>query len=335
MSRMRRRTLLTIAAALGSGLIFSGCGTSAPADTSGAGSEGRAVTITGTDGKEVTLPDGPAHRVVALEWEHAEMLTSVGAGDAVAGLTDVKGYDDFVAPTVPLTSEPADVGQRIEPSVEAIAKIAPDLIVASPRSIPSDVEDQISAIAPVLELRTDDPDDPLGQLKHATTVLGQATGNEQNAKSRINDFDKHLDDVADEISQADPEESPAVFAAVIARGGHLQLRLHGKGSAPDAVLEALGMPAAYTGDVDKSGLGYTDIEGLTQLPDDTQFLYWHDSADGGDPVETDLAGNSVWDGLPFVKSGHTHGVAKGIWVYGGLESMAAFADDVATTMTSK
>ena len=54
-------------------LILTGCGTTAPAadapTTSTPGDS--AVTFEVPGGDEVTLPDGPAERVVALEWGQA------------------------------------------------------------------------------------------------------------------------------------------------------------------------------------------------------------------------------------------------------------------------
>ena len=74
------------------------------------------------------------------------------------------------------------------------------------------------------------------------------------------------------------------------------------------VTEESGLTNAWTVKGDEAyGLATTDVEGLTQLPADVQFLYIDNTADGADdPFAVSLASNAVWKSLPFVQSGDVH-----------------------------
>ncbi|WP_414172861.1 ABC transporter substrate-binding protein [Clavibacter tessellarius] len=140
------------ALAAATALTLTACGTTEEAST-GAGSTPGAASITLTDGTgaEVTL-DGPATKVVGTEWNVVENLVSLGV-DPV-GVADVEGYGAWSS-AVPLVNEPADIGTRGEPSVETIASLAPDLIVAT-TDLPADAVEQLKAIAPVLQVKSAD-----------------------------------------------------------------------------------------------------------------------------------------------------------------------------------
>ena len=327
---MRIKTVVAVSAIALSGMLLAGCGaTSAPTTENTASSTQGAVTVQDAAGKDVTLPDGPAKRVVALEWEYGEILTTLGAGEDVVGLSDIDGYNSFVAPTVPLTGTPKDVGERLEPSVESIADLQPDVIAASARSIPESVRAQLDKIAPVLVLNMDDADDPLTGVQRTTNTLAKLVGDEEAGAQWAVRMKRAFDADAAKVSAAGAEGEHATFAYVSAEGSTVSIRMHVPGSAADAVLERIGLQPAWTDDSASGGLSYLDVEGLTRLPDDTHFLYWDEDQD---PIASHLSGNAVWKSLPFVKASHVAGIAQGVWVYGGPESLIAFADEATAAL---
>ena len=71
--------------------VLAACGTTSPAtDETASAAAGEPITVTDSEGNDVTLPDGPAQRVVALEWAQAEVMTSLGV--ELVGVADVPGY---------------------------------------------------------------------------------------------------------------------------------------------------------------------------------------------------------------------------------------------------
>lgn len=306
--------------------LLAGCGTTSDAADATVDDSAQAVTVTDVDGESVTLENGPAQRVVALEWAQAEVVTSLGVD--LVGLTDVAGYESWVGNAAPLAGEPEEVGTRTEPSVERIAELEPDLIVGAPRSVPDEVRSQLEKVAPVLLLDSADAADPLGTVADGVNTIATATGTEDEAEDLLAQLDEKLTENAAAVTAAGIEGEPVVFASPYADGSNVSIRMHGPGSAVQAVITEMGLGTAWEDAGDEGyGLSYTDIEGLTALPDDTHFLYWA-NADEEDAIEAHLAGNGVWENLPFVQDGGVAGAAEGIWAYGGPESMMAFSDDV-------
>lgn len=307
--------------------VLAACGTTSPATDETTTATGEPITVTDSEGNDVTLADGPAQRVVALEWAQAEIMTSLGID--LVGVSDVAGYTSWVGAAVPLIGDPTDVGQRTEPSVETIADLEPDLIVGVARSIPDAVRSQMEQIAPVLLLENANAADPLGAVTDSVTTLATTVGRQDEGAALLDDFTATLDANKARIDAAGRTGTEAVFTSPYEDAGNVSIRMHGPGSAPQAVMSAIGLAPAWTDAGDEAyGLSYTDVEGLTTLPADSWFLYWA-NADEDNPVTTFLEPNAVWQSLPFVRDNRVEPAAEGIWVYGGPKSLAAFSDDVA------
>ncbi|UFU06522.1 ABC transporter substrate-binding protein [Ruania halotolerans] len=288
------------------------------------------VTITDARGEEVTL-DAPAQDVVALEWNQAEMVTTLGVD--LVGLSDVAGYTSWVGNSEPLRTEPRDVGTRREPSIEAIAELEPELIIGSPTSIPEEAMEQMERIAPVVLLESADGSDPLGTMRTSFETVASLLGQEAEAEAALAEFDATIAENTAAIADAGLTGAPVVLTSPYAEGATLSIRMHGPRSSVQAVALEMGLGSAWEdpGD-DGYGLSYLDLEGLTQLPDDTQFLYWGNE-DDEDVVGTMMAGNPLWENLPFVQAGQVHEAAVGIWAYGGPASMAAWSDDLVRVLS--
>jgi len=121
MRSLRRHCTLLAA---GAALVLSGCGTTEAPENSAA--SGERITVTDSRGTELTL-DGPAEKVVGLEWGVTEHLVALGV--MPVGAADAEGYGNWVS-AEPLDDSVTDVGVRGEPSIDAIAALAPDLVVA-------------------------------------------------------------------------------------------------------------------------------------------------------------------------------------------------------------
>ncbi|WP_156760800.1 ABC transporter substrate-binding protein [Microbacterium karelineae] len=325
---MKRTAVWTTGAIAIAALTLTGCGaTEAPVeagDDDGAAAE--AITIVDGRGEEVTLPDGPAQTVVALEWNQAESVVTLG-GELV-GLSDVDGYTSWVGEAAPLPNEPTDLGVRTEPSIEAVSELEPDLIIGSLRSIPEEAMEQMERIAPVALFTGADAADPLDVVRSDFETIATLLGAEERGAEVLAEFDETLEANAARIEDAGLVGTPFVFASPYADGANVTVRMHGPRSATQAVATEMGLTAAWEDDGDDGyGLSNTDLEGLTALPDETEFFYW-DNADEEDVVKTSLAGSAVWESLAFVEDGRVHPASLGIWAYGGPASMAAWSDDI-------
>ncbi|MBD0841470.1 iron-siderophore ABC transporter substrate-binding protein [Streptomyces sp. TRM68416] len=326
-----RRLLTTAAAATAAALALTACGTTEPAaDATAEPNTAQAVTLTDASGKKVEL-GRPAKKVVGTEWHEVELLISLGV-DPV-GVADVKGYKTWDT-AVPLKNEPKDIGTRGEPSMDTIASLEPDLIVASTDLPPAAVK-QLREVAPVVEVRSADAADPIGQMTENLDLLAKATGTTERAEEIKKEFDTKLADGRKALAEAGLDGAELAFADGYDISNQVSIRPFTSGSLIGAVNDKLGLKNAWTVEGDKDyGLGSTDVEGLTKLSDDVRFAYIGNDGDKSSTPFTDaLAKDKVWTSLPFVKKGNVHRLPDGIWMFGGPGSMGAYVDALVAELT--
>ncbi|MFH8467073.1 iron-siderophore ABC transporter substrate-binding protein [Streptomyces sp. NPDC017991] len=324
-----RRLLLIAAATTAAALTLAACGTTEPAaDKTEKTSE--AITLTDGGGKKLKL-DGPATKVVATEWNEVESLITLGV-DPV-GVSDVKGYNTWDS-AVPLKNEPKDIGTRGEPSMDTVAALAPDLILASSDLAPAAVK-QLRKVAPVLEIKSADGSDQIGQMLENLDLIAKATGTTDQAETVRKDFESKITEGKKALADADLAGTQIAFADGYVTSNQVTLRPYTDGSLIGSVNKRLGLKNAWKVKGDAAyGLGSTDVEGLTDLPKDTQFAYiGNDDDKTATPFTGVLTKNAVWKSLPFVKAGDVHRLDDGIWIFGGPGSMSAYIDALVAALT--
>jgi ABC-type Fe3+-hydroxamate transport system substrate-binding protein len=325
----RRRLLAVTALAASAALALAGCGTTEEAAGGSTAASGDPITLTDGTGTEITL-DGPATKVVGTEWNVVGDLVSLGVEPV--GVADVEGYEAWSS-SVPLTGDPTDIGTRGEPSVETVASLAPDLIVAT-TDLPADAVEQLRDIAPVLQVTSADASDQIGRMTENLQLIATATGTEDVAETVLADYEEAVSDGAAALADAGLAGTQFAFADGYVDAGQVSIRPYAPGSLISDVTTELGMTNAWALEGDPAyGLASTDVEGLTQLPADAQFLYFSNSVDG-DPFADTLSSNAVWQSLPFVQSGDVHRLPDGVWVFGGPASMTAYVDALVETLTA-
>ncbi|MFB4419701.1 ABC transporter substrate-binding protein [Streptomyces sp. QL37] len=325
---MRRHILATATVAVAA-LSLAACGTTEPSSDDSAASAKPAgkITLTDAKGTKVTL-DGPATKVVATEWNVVEDLVSLGV--APVGVADVKGYTAWNT-AAPLTGDPKDIGTRGEPSIDTVAALAPDLVVATSDLAPAVVK-QLRKVAPVLEITSADAADQIGTMTEGLDLIAKATGKEDRADTVKEDFEASLAEGKKALADAGLGGSEIASADGYVASNQVSVRAYTGGSLLGAVNERLGLKNAWTVKGDASyGLATTDVEGLTGLGD-VQFSYIANDVDGDAFADT-LAKNAVWKSLPFVKDGNVHRLPDGVWMFGGPRSMEAYVDSLVDALT--
>jgi ABC-type Fe3+-hydroxamate transport system substrate-binding protein len=136
-------------------------------------------------GMVVRLP-GPATRVASLIPATTEWLFALGAGELVVGRTTWCDY--------PLeASAVANLGDGIQPSLEAILAVQPDLVLLYHSPSNSTAAERLAALGiPTLQLRTDN----LADLDRLLAVLGRAVGREAEARRLQADIRNELADAS-------------------------------------------------------------------------------------------------------------------------------------------
>ena len=126
----------------------------------------RGVRIVDDAGITLTLPHA-ARRIVSLIPSATETLVALGAAPQIVGRTD---YD--VAAEV---ARVASVGGGIDPSVEAIVALKPDVVIAWDQNKRLRTHEKLIALGiPVVSLRTEDTSDVFRDIAQLGAISGHA-----------------------------------------------------------------------------------------------------------------------------------------------------------------
>jgi iron complex transport system substrate-binding protein len=309
------------------GLVLGGCATSEPAADSGSASSAAEVTVTDARGKKVVL-EGPAERVGGTEWNVVEYATSLGVQPV--GVSDVKGFKTWDS-AVTLEGDVTDIGTRGEPSIDTVASLGLDVLFVTDE-LAGNALQQIERTTPVIVVPGGDAEDPVGAMWKNVDLVAKVTGTEDEAAALRKQYDAKVAETRKAVVDADLDRRPVAFSDAYAVSGTVTVRPYGEGSLLGGVLEDVGLANAWSSVKGLKtdavyGLGQTDVEGLTRLPDDTRYWYIAGVEDP-DVYQTVLKKNRVWTSLPFVEAGGVHRIPDKIWMFGGPESMIQFLDAI-------
>ena len=145
--------------------------------------------VTDELGRTVLVPDQP-HRIVCLTPGLTETVYKLGAGDAVAGVTD---YTEFPAEA---RTKPS-VGGLVDPSMEKIAALAPDLVLMAANLNHEETIHQLEDLSiPVFVV---DPQGLAGILKMIQSV-GEAIGRGPAARALVQQLAEKRDAILSRVS---------------------------------------------------------------------------------------------------------------------------------------
>ena len=227
---MFKRTFMTVAA-----LVFVTLLTNPDARAEG----GWPRTLQSAHGS-VTLPKAP-QRIVSTSLTLTGSLLAIDAPVIASGATSPGSR---LADDQGFFRQWGDVAKRRhvkrlyigEPSAEAVAAEAPDLIIVSATGNDSAIKlvDQFSAIAPTLVVNYDDK-----SWQQLVTLLGEATGHEADAAARVKAFDEQEAALKQKITLP-----PQPVSAMVFNGDGRAVNLWTSESAQGKLLEQLGFTLA-------------------------------------------------------------------------------------------
>ena len=168
-------------------------------------------------------PQGVPKRVVSLAPNLTEIIFAIGAGERVVGVTT---YDDYPEEVKKLPR----VGGFIDPSLEAILALKPDLVVCTPNPGGRNRMDALSRMGvPVLVL----PSYRMKDIFTVITALGELFERRDSAKKLIDDMQARIAGVAEKVKKV---RRPKVLLVY----GHRPIMAAGKGSFGDGMLKLAG-----------------------------------------------------------------------------------------------
>lgn len=249
-----------------------------------------------------SVPDAPK-RIIVLEFSFIDALASVGVSPV--GIADDKKTDRVIdAYTKVIGDEWVSVGTRKTPSLEIIASLNPDLIIADKKRHAA-VFEQLLEIAPTIVL------DSLGGNYHDSVsqmaVIGDAIGKGAEMTLRIEQHRALMKDYAAQIAPK-AKGVRAQFGVANAKG----LWLHSPLSYNGSLLAALGFEngmKAQEGGVYEATYVPTTLEQLSEVNPDMLLL-----GEYADPSFIDnIADEVLFKDLSAVKSNKVFFVTAHNW----------------------
>ncbi|WP_394181717.1 Fe(3+) dicitrate ABC transporter substrate-binding protein [Marinomonas posidonica] len=207
-----------------------------------------ATAVTVEDSKGLFTLDYQPKRIVVLEFSFADALAAVGVSPV--GIADDKEADRVLKEVRDVIGSWTSVGTRSQPSMEVIASLKPDLIIAD-ISRHEAVYADLQKIAPTLILpsRRETYEDSL----KAAAIIGKVIGKDQAMQARLQQHRKAMAQYAQQL----PKNIEVQFG--VARDD--ALFLHTKDSYAGGVIHALGLTNAESG---RDDIAYRQT-GLEQL----------------------------------------------------------------------
>ncbi|WP_067824103.1 ABC transporter substrate-binding protein [Nocardia inohanensis] len=321
--RMRgfgRVTIALCAAAIGlSGLTACGNGsTTSDSPASAADPAGFPRTLDTVKG-QVTIPKVP-QRVVVLDTAELDSVTLLGIKPVGAVVPHTKthgGFPDYLAGLDGVT----DVGPLLEPNLERIASLKPDLILSS--KIRHDkIYDKLSGIAPTVFTETTG-----GPWKANLAVHGKALGLEQQAATALQIYENRARALGETIKAEHNGALPTVSVVRFLAG---PTRLYTSASFSGVVLGDIGLPrpASQVATDPKKIMTEVSPEQIDQA--DADFIFVATIDDPGKTQKDTFTTSPVWKDLAAVKGGKVIEVPDETWMSGiGVQAANRMLDDVA------
>ena len=295
---MSVRPFLRGAALLAATVLVTSCGSDdtgssedAAASSSPSGSGASPVTVQTAFGP-VEVPEEP-ERVVALGWSDAE--TALALGVQPVGASDWLGFGgEGVGPWAEgLYDEAPENIETLEPSLEAIAALDPDLILDTRSPATQDRYDALNAIAPTIG-------QPEGVGPYQTTwqqqldLVGQALGREEEAAGLQAEVEQQFTEAAEANPQFEGTE--VAVGAYTSEGFGAYVR----GDTRVDFMEALGFTnEAAVQDLAGESFSVSLSEEQVPLLDAPLTVVF--------PIFVDAAqitSNPLWQSLPSVQQGN-------------------------------
>jgi len=268
----------------------------------------------------VRIPSKPK-RVVVLDTGELDDVTLLGIDPAGAVAPHFKTEGGFPSYLKGELSGTADVGPLLEPNLEKIASLKPDLILSS-KVRHEKVYDKLSAIAPTVFTETTG-----GVWKENLKVHAEALGLEKEAAAKLKEYGTQAEALGEAIRKKDGGSMPTASVVRFIAG---PTRLYQSNSYSGVVLNDIGFKRPKSQVSNDPDVTMKDVspEEIDRADADLIFVT---SADAEDKTQKKLViSNPVWKSLPAVKNGKVHEVPDETWMSGiGVQAAEQMLKDVA------
>ena len=268
-----------------------------------------AVTIKDAKG-EFTLDKTPS-RVVALEYSFVDALAQVGVSPV--GVADDNKVDRILPQIREKIAAWQSVGTRSQPSLEVIASLKPDLIIADP-SRHTAVFEELKKIAPTVMF--DSRHESYQENLETAQKIGDLVGKSAEMKAKINEHNDYIANIAKNLGVQGKKAS-------FGTSREDKFNIQNDNGYVGSFLTTLGFAPTKL----NSDQAFVEINLEQLVMEKPEYLFIAHYRD--ESIARKWEAEPLWKAIPAVKANHVYSVDSDMWARGrGLEASKIMAKQI-------
>ena len=268
-----------------------------------------AVTVKDAKG-EFTLDKTPS-RVVALEYSFVDALAQVGVSPV--GVADDNKVDRILPQVREKIAAWQSVGTRSQPSLEVIASLKPDLIIADP-SRHTAVFEELKKIAPTVMF--DSRHESYQENLETAQKIGDLLGKSSEMKAKINEHNDYIANIAKNLGVQGKKAS-------FGTSREDKFNIQNDNGYVGSFLTTLGFAPTKL----NSDQAFVEINLEQLVMEKPEYLFIAHYRD--ESIARKWEAEPLWKAIPAVKANHVYSVDADMWARGrGLEASKIMAKQI-------
>ena len=268
-----------------------------------------AVTIKDAKG-EFTLDKTPS-RVVVLEYSFVDALAQVGVSPV--GVADDNKIDRILPQVREKIAAWQSVGTRSQPSLEVIASLKPDLIIADP-SRHTAVFEELKKIAPTVMF--DSRHESYQENLETAQKIGDLVGKSAEMKAKINEHNDYIANIAKNLGVQGKKAS-------FGTSREDKFNIQNDNGYVGSFLTTLGFAPTKL----NSDQAFVEINLEQLVMEKPEYLFIAHYRD--ESIARKWEAEPLWKAIPAVKANHVYSVDADMWARGrGLEASKIMAKQI-------
>ena len=268
-----------------------------------------AVTVKDAKG-EFTLDKTPS-RVVALEYSFVDALAQVSVSPV--GVADDNKIDRILPQVREKIAAWQSVGTRSQPSLEVIASLKPDLIIADP-SRHTAVFEELKKIAPTVMF--DSRHESYQENLETAQKIGDLVGKSSEMKAKINEHNDYIANIAKNLGVQGKKAS-------FGTSREDKFNIQNDNGYVGSFLTTLGFAPTKL----NSDQSFVEINLEQLVMEKPEYLFIAHYRD--ESIARKWEAEPLWKAIPAVKANHVYSVDSDMWARGrGLEASKIMAKQI-------
>ena len=268
-----------------------------------------AVTVKDAKG-EFTLDKTPS-RVVVLEYSFVDALAQVGVSPV--GVADDNKIDRILPQVREKIAAWQSVGTRSQPSLEVIASLKPDLIIADP-SRHTAVFEELKEIAPTVMF--DSRHESYQENLETAQKIGDLVGKSAEMKAKINEHNDYIANIAKNLGVQGKKAS-------FGTSREDKFNIQNDNGYVGSFLTTLGFAPTKL----NSDQAFVEINLEQLVMEKPEYLFIAHYRD--ESIARKWEAEPLWKAIPAVKANHVYSVDSDMWARGrGLEASKIMAKQI-------